>query len=298
MGLNGLRKSPAALAGALIITVVSLVALMSIEYGGDAEGPDRPRSFLSRHVLAYGPHDEDTSIASPPSPPDARHVLGTDVQRRDLLSRVLHGTRTSLQIGVAAEVIALIIGVGVGLAAGYRGGWVDALLMRAADILLALPLPILAMAALAVFDTRSVALIFIVLGLMGWAGIARLTRSRCRSLSGQLGAEAALALGAGHLRVMLRHVLPHAMAPVLVAASVGVAANILVEAWLSFLGLHAPAVSWGRMIVDARPDLVLRPWQCIVPGAALAVTVIGFVLLADGLRDVLDPRARVAGHIS
>jgi ABC-type dipeptide/oligopeptide/nickel transport system permease subunit len=297
LGLSGFRRSPAALAGALIIVLVTLIAALSIEYGG-AEGGPAPRSFLARHVLAWGPQDEDPSIEAPPSSPDGRHYLGTDIQRRDLLSRVLHGAVTSLQIAIAAEIIALCIGLFVGAISGYSGGWMDALLMRATDILLALPLPILAMAALAVFDTRSATLVVIVLGLMGWAGIARLARVQCRSAAARLGAEAARALGAGRARVVVRHVLPEALAPVMVAASVGVGANILTEAWLSFLGLHAPAVSWGRMIVDARPDLVLRPWQCIVPGAALAVTVLGFVLLADGLRDLLDPGARAATHMT
>jgi ABC-type dipeptide/oligopeptide/nickel transport system permease subunit len=292
LGLTGLRNSPAALAGALIVSAVTLIAILSVEYGED--GGSRPRSFLARHVLAWGPHDEDLRVTSPPSGPGPDHWLGTDVQRRDLLSRVLHGSVTSLAIGVAAEAIALVIGVAVGALAGFRKGWTDAVLMRGADILLALPLPILAMAAIAMFDTRSAALVFLVLGLMGWAGIARLTRAQCLSVTARAGTEAARALGAPPSRVLLRHVLPHAMAPALVAASVGVGGNILTEAWLSFLGLHAPAVSWGRMIVDARPDLVLRPWQCIVPGAALTVTVLGFVLLADGLRDALDPRARAA----
>lgn len=292
MGLGGLRNSPAALTGALIISAVTLIALLSIEYPGG--GAAAPRSFLARHILAYGPHDEDPSITLPPTGPGAGHPLGTDVQRRDLLSRVLHGAVTSLQIGVMAEIIALAIGLSVGAVAGFRGGWVDSLLMRGADILLALPLPILAMAAIAMFDARSTLVVLLVLGLMGWAGIARLTRSQCRSMAARAGTEAARALGARPVRVLLRHVLPHAMGPALVAASVGVGGNILTEAWLSFLGLHAPQVSWGRMIVDARPDLVLRPWQCIVPGAALALTVLGFVLLADGLRDALDPRDRVA----
>jgi peptide/nickel transport system permease protein len=296
LGLGGLRNSPAALTGALIVSAVMLVALLSIEYGGDGSGDDtlRPRSFLARHILAYGPHDEDLSITSPPTGPGGTHPLGTDVQRRDLLSRVLHGAVTSLQIGLMAQMLALAIGLAVGAVAGFRGGWVDALLMRGSDILLALPLPILAMAAIAMFDTRSTLVVLLVLGLMGWAGIARLTRAQCRSVTARAGTEAARALGAGPARVLIRHVLPHAMAPALVAASVGVGGNILTEAWLSFLGLHAPQVSWGRMIVDARPDLVLRPWQCIVPGTALAVTVLGFVLLADGLRDALDPRERAA----
>jgi peptide/nickel transport system permease protein/oligopeptide transport system permease protein len=168
--------------------------------------------------------------------------------------------------------------------------------MRTADILLAFPLPIMAMAAMAVFDTRSITVVFVVLGLMGWAGIARLVRSQCISVCGRGYPEAARALGAGDFRTMLHHVLPNAWAPALVAASVGVSGNILTEAWLSFLGLGVqyPAVSWGLMIVDARPYLTRRPELFIFPGLALMVTVLGFILLADGLRDALDPKSRLA----
>lgn len=285
---SALRKSPSALAGLSIVVAVTILAGLSIEIGGE--------SILSRHLLRFDPHEEDRSVSSPPSPPDATHWLGTDVQRRDLLSRLLHASRISIQIGLAAEAIALLLGVCVGLLAGFYRGWIDSLLMRTADILLAFPLPIMAMAAMAVFDTRSITVVFVILGLMGWAGIARLVRSRCLSLSGGGYPEAARALGASDLRLMLRHVLPGAWGPALVAASVGVSGNILTEAWLSFLGLGVqyPAVSWGLMIVDARPYWLRRPELFIFPGLALSITVLGFILLADGLRDALDPKSRLA----
>jgi ABC-type dipeptide/oligopeptide/nickel transport system permease subunit len=285
---SALKKSPAALAGLSIILSVTILAALSVEIRGE--------SILTRHLLRFDPHEEDRGIGSPPSPPDSTHWLGTDVQRRDLLSRLLHGSRISIQVGLAAEAIALLIGVIFGLAAGFYRGWIDSLLMRAADILLAFPLPIMAMAAMAVFDTRSITVVFLILGLMGWAGIARLVRSRCISISGGGYPEAARALGAGDFRLMLRHVLPNAWAPALVAASVGVSGNILTEAWLSFLGLGVqyPAVSWGLMIVDARPYLTRRPELFIFPGLALMITVLGFILLADGLRDALDPKSRLA----
>ena len=289
---TSLRKSPAAVAGLAIVLFMTLLAFLSIELG-----PAR-RSLLARYVLAHGPHDEDRAVVSPPTPPDARHWLGTDVQRRDLLSRLLHGARISMQVGLGAEAIALALGVAVGALAGYRGGWVDAILMRVADVLLSLPLPILAMAAIAMFDTRSIVLIFVVLGLMGWAGIARLVRAQCMSVRSRGYPEAARALGAGGLRLIARHLLPAAFAPALVAATVGVAMNILTEAWLSFIGLgvQSHSVSWGRMIVDGQPELTVRPWLCVFPGIALGITVMGFVLLADGLRDALDPKTRMATH--
>jgi len=274
-----------------VLTVASLAAL-SIEFG------DPPRSILTRYLVRYGPQEADRTIASPPSPPDRRHWLGTDRLQRDFFSRLLHGAKISLQVGLSAEAIAFSIGILVGGLAGFYGGWIDASLMRLADVLLALPLPILAMAAIAVFDSPSITLVFVVLGLMGWAGIARLTRAQCLSVKGRGYPEAARAMGAGDLRLIGRHLLPNASAPALVAGAVGVAGNILTEAWLSFLGLgvQSPAVSWGRMIVDGQPDLTTRPWVCVFPGLAVAVTALGFVLLSDGLRDAIDPKMQVATH--
>lgn len=280
--------------GAAIVLSTILLALLAVEFG------EARRSLLSRYFITYGPNEEDTRIEAPPAPPGGRHLLGTDIQRYDFFSRLLHGARISVQVGLTAEAIALVLGICIGALAGFYGGWIDAVLMRTADILLAFPLPILAMAAIAVFDTRSITLVFVVLGLMGWAGIARLVRAQCLSIRQRGYPEAAIALGAGDLRMILRHLLPNALAPALVAACVGVAGNILTEAWLSFLGLgvQPPAVSWGRMIVDGQSYLTTHWWLCVAPGIALAVTVLGFILLADGLRDALDPRARMATHTS
>ena len=294
MSLRALLGRPAGLAGLLIVAAMTILAALGTPFG------ESSRSLLTRAVLDWGPQDEDRSITQPPTSPDRNHWLGTDIQRRDFLSRLLHGAGISMQVGLAAEALALSIGIVLGALAGFYRGWIDSVLMRLADILLALPLPILAMAAIAVFDTRSMTLVFAVLGLMGWAGIARLTRAQCLSVARRNYAEAARALGASNARLIARHVLPNAAAPALVAAAVGVAGNILTEAWLSFLGLgvQPPAISWGRMIVDGQSQLTLRPWLCILPGLALAVTVLGFVLLADGLRDSLDPRMRMATHTS
>lgn len=280
--------------GAAIVLFAILLALFSIEFG------QTKRSILSRYFVTYGPNEEDTRIESPPAPPGGQHLLGTDIQRYDYFSRLLHGSRISLQVGLTAEAIAVILGILIGALAGFYGGWIDASLMRAADILLAFPLPIIAMAAMAVFDTRSITLVFVVLGLMGWAGIARLVRAQCLSIRQRGYPEAAQALGAGDLRMIVRHLLPNAVAPAMVAACVGVASNILTEAWLSFLGLgvQPPAVSWGRMIFEGRSYLTTQWWLCVTPGIALAVTVLGFILLADGLRDALDPRSRMATQTS
>jgi len=294
LSIRALLRRPAGLAGILIVMSMTILAALATPFG------EPSRSLLTRTMLDWGPQDEDRTIALPPSSPDRNHWLGTDIQRRDFLSRLLHGASISLQVGLAAEALALTIGLVVGALAGFYRGWIDSTLMRLADILLALPLPILAMAAIAVFETRSITLLFAVLGMMGWAGIARLTRAQCLTIARRNYSEAARALGASDMRLIARHVLPNAAAPALVAAAVGVAGNILTEAWLSFLGLgvQPPAISWGRMIVDGQSVLTLRPWLCLLPGLALGMTVLGFVLLADGLRDSIDPRARMATHIS
>ena len=275
------------LAGAAVVAAAALVSFAAVEWG------DPPRSLLGRVLLRHSPYETDREV-SPPSPPDAEHFLGTDPLGRDVLSRLLHGARVSLVVGVTAEMIALILGLGVGALAGYRGGRIDALLMRGADLLLAFPVPLLAMGAIAVFESPSLTLVFVVLGLMGWGGIARLVRGEVLSLREREFADAARALGAGTGRIAFRHLLPNALAPALVTATVGVAGNILTEAWLSFLGLGAqpPTPSWGGMIAEAQAYLTTRPWLCVYPGLALALTVGGFLILADGLRAALDPRRR------
>jgi ABC-type dipeptide/oligopeptide/nickel transport system permease subunit len=263
------------------------MALASMEWG------PTHLSILTRLHLTQNPIRIDKHV-QPPSSPDALHLLGTDSQGRDYLSRLVHGARVSLTVGLVAESIALFLGVGIGVAAGYAGGNVDALLMRGTDVLLAFPIPLLAMGAMAVFDSPNLTLVFVVLGLMGWGGIARLIRAEIISLKQREFTDAARAIGAGGGRVALRHLLPNAMAPALVAATVGVAGNILTEAWLSFLGLGAqpPIPSWGGMILDGQVYLTTQPSLCLYPGLALAVTVGGFMLLADGLREALDPRWR------
>jgi len=264
-----------------------VVTLGAVEWG------EKPGSLLTRLRVATDPTAIDRGVL-PPSSPDARHLLGTDPLGRDFLSRLLHGARVSVVVGIVAEAIALLLGVTVGAIAGYAGGKLDALLMRATDILLAFPIPLIAMGAMAVLDSPSLVLVFVVLGLMGWGGIARLIRAEFLSLRERDFTEAARALGAGGGRVAFLHLLPNALAPALVAATVGVAGNILTEAWLSFLGLGAPppTPSWGGMIFEGRVYLTTQPWLCLLPGLALAATVAGFLLLADGLRDLLDPRRR------
>jgi peptide/nickel transport system permease protein len=264
-------------------------------------------SFLTRHFIGFGPYDPVAPAGVvPPTPPDGRHWLGTDALGRDLLARILHGSRISLTVGILAEAVALLLGVSIGSVAGYYGGRVDEAIMRLADVCFSIPAPLLALAVIATvpdpetlpglraLPEPSLVLVFLVLGLIGWAGIARLVRGQILVAREMEFAAAARAVGADDARVLLRHLLPNALAPVVAAATLGVAGNILAESWLSFLGLGArpPLPSWGTMITEGQGYLTTRPWVCIYPGLALLITVLGFNLVGDGLRDALDPRRR------
>jgi peptide/nickel transport system permease protein len=282
-----LRGKPGLLAGSIIVATVSLVAVTSIEWG------DPPGSLLARAGLTHPPQKMYREL-KPLAPPAPGHVMGLDHLGRDIFSRLVHGARVSFFVGISAEAVALTLGLLVGTIAGYAGGRLDALLMRATDLLMALPLPITAMGVIALLPTKNIILVFMVLGLLGWGGLARLVRAEIISLKEREFSDAARALGAGGGRIAFLHLLPHAATPALVMATVGVAGNILTESWLSFLGLGVElgTPSWGAMIYEARGYLAESPYYCLFPGIALAVTVGGFILLADGMRAMLDPKQR------
>ncbi len=243
----------------------------------------------------YDPYSVDMDAVM--VPPSGVHLFGTDYLGRDLLLRVLHGGRISLAIGVLAVLISGLVGTTVGAIAGFAGGWLDEVLMRITDIVLAFPTALLALAVMAVFEDPTVGKIFIVLGLVGWANIARLVRAEVMTIKERDYVLAARSVGVGPLGVVLRHVLPNTLGTLLVVLTLGVASNILTEAWLSFLGLGAqpPLPSWGAMITEGQYFLTTRPWVCLFPGIAILLTVLGFNMLGDGLRDVLDPRLRGGG---
>lgn len=222
--------------------------------------------------------------------PSRQHWLGTDDQGRDLLARLICGSRTSLLVGITAEALALILGVALGAWAGYRGGRTDALLMRFTDIVLAFPFPLVAIAVIASTRARSIWTVLLLLGLLGWPTIARLVRAKILTVRQSGFVEAARASGAPEIRVLLRHALPSAMAPVWAAASVGVAGNILAEAWLSFIGLGGSRLSWGTMLHSARTFASTSWWYALAPGLAITLTILGFMLLGDALRETLEPR--------
>ena len=225
--------------------------------------------------------------------PSPQHWLGTDIQGRDIWSRLVYGARVSLSAGIVSQAIALLIGLTMGLVAGYYGGWIDEIVMRLADVTLAFPTLLLLIAMVAALQP-SLGVVFLTIGIVGWAGMARLVRGQVLVVRQLEFVQASKALGARDTRVVLQHVLPSVVAPVLIAATLGVAGAIMAEAALSFLGLGVPppAPSWGSMIADGRDLNQLRnaPWTSLAPGLAIGAAVLGFNLLGDALRDALDPR--------
>jgi ABC-type dipeptide/oligopeptide/nickel transport system permease subunit len=228
-------------------------------------------------------------------PPRGDHWFGTDLLGRDLLSRVLYGARISLFVGIAVELVVTPIGVIIGLVAGYFGGRMDTILMRTTDAVMAFPGLVLAIALTAVLEQPGLLSVIIVLTAVRWTTVARLVRGQVLSLREAEHITAIVALGAGKGRIIFRHLLPNCLAPILVAMTFGVASNILSEAGLGFLGLgiQPPMVSWGSLLAEGAVYLTTKPWLCVFPGLAITCTVLGFHVLGDGLRDILDPRLRL-----
>ena len=223
-----------------------------------------------------------------------RHVLGTDHLGRDLLARVIHGAQPALLVGVAAVAISGFLGMGIGLVAGYFGGWLDDVLMRLADIQLAFPFILLAIAVIGIVGP-SLLTIIVVIGVSSWVIYARIVRGAVLSLREREFVQAALALGSGDGRVVLRHILPNVLTPWLVVATLDMARVIVIESALSFLGLgvQPPTPTWGGMLADGRVYISTAWWLATFPGLAILVTVLGINLFGDGLRDTLDPRLKV-----
>ena len=245
-------------------------------------------------IAPYDPLDQD--LAQSLHGPSWAHWFGTDSFGRDILSRVLYGARISLLVGVASQGIAFSLGVAMGLVSGYYGGKVDALIMRLADVTLAFPTLLLLIAITAAFQP-GLTVVFVAIGIVGWAGLARLVRSQTLVVRELDFVQAARALGMSDLRLLARHVLPNTLAPAIIAVTLGMAGAILLEAALSFIGLGAqpPTPSWGSMISDGRDFLRTAPWISLFPGLAIGLVVLGFNLFGDGLRDAMDPRLRGVG---
>ena len=252
--------------------------------------------FVVIAILAptIAPHDPlQTSWSDVRKPPSATHLFGTDEIGRDVASRVIWGARASLLAGLVSVCISMSLGVPIGLLAGYVGGWTDALISRITDAMLACPFLILAI-ALAAFLGPSLTNAMIAIGISATPVFIRLTRAQVLSVKVEDYVEAARAVGNSHLRIALRHILPNVVAPLIVQATLAIAAAVIAEASLSFLGLgqQPPAPSWGSMLNTAKNYIDNAPWMAIWPGLSIFLLVLSFNLVGDGLRDALDPRHR------
>jgi len=275
-----LRKNKLALAAIAWIILIILIAITA--------------DLWAPRVLG-DPINIDTTTASALSlqPPSVDHPFGTDKLGRDIASRVVYGARVSLLVGVIAVAIMVVIGLIAGAMAAYYGGLWDAIIMRTADIFFAFPYVLFAIALIAVLG-RGLQNVFIAIGVLGWPSIARVFRSSILSVKEAEYVDAARAMGASTSRILLRHITPNAMAPIIVYATMSIGGAILTEAALSFLGMgvQPPAPSWGGMLSEARAYMITAPWLMLYPGVAILTTVLAFVLLGDGLRDALDVKMK------
>jgi len=272
-----LRRDLPALAGLAVIAAVVVVAAFAPALSPSDPVKNRLLDRLTPPMWAAGG--------------SARYPLGTDTLGRDVLSRLLHGARISLLVGLAAVLIAGAVGVALGLVAGYRGGWPDDLLMRAGDIQLAFPVLLLGVAVISVLGA-SLTNMVLVLGASGWVTYARIARGETLSLKEREFVAAARALGAPAPNVVTRHLLPNVLPPIMVVATFSVARTIIAEASLSFLGLGLPppAPSWGAMLDEGRNYITTGWWLALFPGLAILLLVLAINLCGDWLRDALDPR--------
>jgi peptide/nickel transport system permease protein len=248
-------------------------------------------SILAPWLAPYDPNQIDLqNILMPPS---GTHLFGTDQLGRDVLSRMIWGARISLKVGFVATGIAILIGTLLGAVSGYYGRWVDTVIMRFVDIMLCFPTFFLILAVIALLEP-SIWNIMIIIGLTGWMGIARLVRADFSSLKERDFVLAARAIGASDARIIFIHILPNAMASVLVAATLGIAGAILTESALSFLGIgvQPPTPSWGNILNAGKDNIDIAWWLSLYPGMAILITVLGYNLLGEGIRDSLDPRLR------
>jgi peptide/nickel transport system permease protein len=266
-------KNKMAVAGSLVVVLLFAVSLLAPWIA-----PYDPGVIDLKQVLAA---------------PSSVHLFGTDQLGRDVLSRMIWGARISMKVGFVATGIAILVGAILGAVSGYYGRWVDAVIMRFVDIMLCFPTFFLILAVIAILEP-SIWNIMIIIGLTGWMGITRLVRADFISLKERDFVLAARVIGAGDLRIIFVHILPNAMASILVAATLGIAGAILTESALSFLGIgvQPPTPSWGNILTAGKDNIDIAWWLSLYPGLAILVTVLGYNLLGEGIRDSLDPRLR------
>ena len=236
---------------------------------------------------------EGLTLEGAPLPPSAQFLMGTDLLGRDLLSRLLHGARTSLVIGIVANGIAVAVGALVGIVAGFFRGWVATVLMRFTDLMMAFPALLLAIVLAALFRP-SLWIVALVIALVNWVQVARIVYTETRSLVEREFIAAERAIGSGRTRILLRHILPHLVSTIVVWGTLGVSTTVLLEATLSFLGIgvQPPTPSWGNIIFENQTYFTSAPWLVFIPGAAILMLALAFNLLGDALREVLDPTQR------
>lgn len=275
MNRNLFKKAldnPLSKAGCIIIIMVFLLAM------------------LAPIISPYDP--DDINVKAILLGPSWQHWMGTDGLGRDVLSRMLFGGRISLLVGLVAVGISTAIGILLGAIAGYYRGWVDTFIMRLVDVMLSIPSFFLILAVIA-FLTPSIVNVMIVIGLTSWMGVTRLVRAEFLSLSGREFVMASRTLGAKDTRLIFTHLLPNSLTPIIVSSVLGVAGAVLMESGLSFLGLgvQAPQASWGNILTDGKDYIQFAWWLSLFPGLAILITVLGYNLLGEGLRDALDPRS-------
>ncbi|ORV89083.1 ABC transporter permease [Mycolicibacterium iranicum] len=268
-----LARNPVTLVSSLVLVVVAVVTV------------------AANWIVPYGVNDVDVPNAL--APPSGSHWLGTDELGRDVLSRVLVATQASMRIAVVSVAFAVVVGVTVGLIAGYRGGWLDAVLMRIVDVMFAFPVLLLALAVVAILGP-GVTTTILAIGIVYTPIFARVARASTLGVRTEPYVSVSRAMGAGELYILRRHILPNIAGPLIVQTSLSLAFAILSEAALSFLGLgiQPPQPSLGRMIFDSQGFVTMAWWMAVFPGAAIFVIVLAFNLFGDGLRDVLDPKQR------
>jgi len=248
-------------------------------------------SILAPWISPYDPNEINLTMVL--SPPSASHLCGTDQLGRDVLSRMIWGARISLKVGFVATGIAILIGTILGAVAGFYGRWIDGIIMRFVDIMLCFPTFFLILAVIA-FLEPSIWNIMIVIGLTGWMGVTRLVRADFISLRERDFVTAARSIGANDARIIFMHILPNALASILVSATLGIAGAILTESALSFLGIgvQPPTPSWGNILTAGKDNIDIAWWLSLYPGLAILITVVGYNLLGEGIRDASDPRLK------